>query len=168
MRGAAQIVRARGNDLRNSNAGRRLYHLLSRHELAYYCSYKVLGVSPSEFNRWKNLVYYTESANADDIRDGHLDFEIAWVGLMKIVGALVELRVGLEQADDTPERRTKGEEISEMLDNWKNSLPQQFRPIEMPEKVKALNPWIPVGMDPIFYSTLNIAVAMGKILTFAC
>src|SRR5437773_9548651 len=127
MRGAAQIVDARESDLRNSNAGRQLYHLFARHQLAYYRRFKVLYVSSSDLNRWKNLVYYIETANADDIYDGYLDFEIAWLGLMKIMSALIELRMGLGQDDDTSERRAKGTEIRELLKNWKNTLPQQFQ-----------------------------------------
>jgi len=86
-----------------------------------------LYVSSSDLNRWKNLVYYIETANADDIYDGYLDFEIAWLGLMKIMSALIELRMGLGQDDDTSERRAKGTEIRELLKNWKNTLPQQFQ-----------------------------------------
>ena len=167
MRGAAQIVDVRGSDLRNSNAGRQLYHLFTRHQLAYYRRFKVLNVSSYDLNRWKNLVYYTEAVNLDDIRDGHLDFEIAWVELMKIMSALVELRIGLGQNDDNPEHRAKGTEIREMLKNWKNTLPQQFQPIEMPEEVKPLESYIPTGMKPIFYRSLNAAIAMGKIFTYA-
>jgi len=166
LRGAAQIACARETDLCTLNVGRQLCHLLSRHQLSYYCNYKVVGVSTSDFNRWKNLVYYPESATVDDIRGGHVDFEIAWIGLMKIMGALVELRMDLEQADDTSGRRTKGLEISEMLTHWKNTLPGQFRPIEMPEEVKCRDPWIPTGMKPIFYASLNTAVARGKILAY--
>jgi hypothetical protein len=134
-----------------------------RYELAYYCDCKVLGVLPSDFDRWKNIVCYTETANGDDIRDGNLDFELALVGLMRVMGSLVELRVGLGVDDDTPERREKGAQIRAMLKHWKNTLPQQFKPIEMPKEVKFLESCIPTGMNPIFYRSLNMAVAMGKL-----
>ena len=167
MHGAAQIVDIRGSDLRNSNAGRQLYHLFTRHQLAYYRRFKVLNLSSYDLNRWKNLVYYTEVVNTYDIRDGHLDFEIAWLELMKIMTALIELRIGLGHNDDNPERRAKGAEIREMLKNWKITLSQQFQPIEMPEEVKPLESYIPTGLKPIFYRSLNAAIAMGKIFTYA-
>lgn len=109
-----------------------------------------------------------------DIENGDVDFELAWIGLMKILGKLMELRMDLNfrEADKglgTSEVVAKGNMLRGMLGFWEMNLPLSFLPIDCPDAVKDIEANSRTGLQiqPVFYRSLKIAVALGtEIFTF--
>lgn len=81
---------------------------------------------------------------------------------MKIMVPVTILRMVPRTGDrGTPERKAEGEKIQEMLRVWESSLPASFAPIGNPDMMMLLEDSILQQLQPIYYGSLNIAIAMG-------
>jgi len=169
MLSGARIVRERGADLLSTTTGCQLFHLFARLELASYRHFSLRGVIAADVIRWKNLTFYNQMATAREVRNGDVAVELAWVELLKITGRFMELRLDMSIAENhalgSPEYLAQGDEIEEMLQNWVNHLPESFLPIESPRVLQNLESRTAITQEfkPIYYRSLNIAVAMGTI-----
>ena len=171
LRGA-RIVRIREADILRSRTGCQLFHLFTRLELASYRHFSLRGIIPTDVNRWKNLTFYKEMETAGDIRNGNVAVELAWVQLLKIMGRFMELRLNMNIEENFAlgsfEYLARGKEIEDMLQNWANNLPECFLPIKTaPKAVQNLQARTAIvqELEPIYYRSLNIAVAMGIIVS---
>ena len=168
MLGAAGIVRNRGSDLLKTKTGCQLFHLFARLELASYRHFSLRGVVQDDFIRWKTLSFYPQMMTVKDRQNGNIEFELAWVELLKIMGRFMELRLDMSIVEDldlgSPEYLARGEEIEEMLRLWEYQLPASFMTIETPRAVQGLEAKTSIvqELNPIYYGSLNIAVAMGS------
>jgi len=167
MQGGVSIVRERGTDLLKTRTGCQLFHLFARLELASYRHFSLRGVIPEDFTRWKNLAFYTQMMTVKDLQNGNTAVELVWVDLLKIMGRFMELRLDMSIVEDlalgSPEYLARGQEIEEMLRVWETHLPVSFEPVETPRAVQGLEAQTPIVQElkPIYYRSLNIAVAMG-------
>ena len=167
MQGGVGIVRERGADLLKTRTGCQLFHLFARLELASYRHFSLRGVIPEDFIRWKNLTFYTQMTTVKDMQNGNIAVELAWVELLKIMGRFMELRLDMSIVEDlalgSPEYLARGDEIEEMLRIWETQLPPSFAPLESAGAVRGLEAQMSIVQElkPIYYSSLNIAVAMG-------
>ena len=84
--------------------------------------------------------------------------------MMKIMVPITILRMVPRTGDKgTLERKAEGDKIQEKLRAWENSLPPSFAPIRAPEMMMILDDdSITQLLEPIYYVTLNVAVAMGN------
>lgn len=171
LRGAS-IVRIRGTDILRTRTGCQLFHLFTRLELASYRHFSLRGIIPTDVNRWKTLTFYKEMATASDIRNGNVAVELAWVQLLRIMGRFMEFRLDMNIAENlalgSSEYLARGEEIEDMLQKWANNLPESFLPVETaPRAVQNLEARAAIVQElkPIYYRSLNIAVAMGIIVS---
>jgi hypothetical protein len=111
---------------------------------------------------WDKAALDLETLTIDDLNNGNSDFEYAWIELMKIMIPVTVLRMVPRTGDrGTPERKAEGRKIQEMLRAWESSLPASFAPVENPDMMMLLDNSILQHLDPIYYSSLNIAIAMG-------
>jgi hypothetical protein len=86
--------------------------------------------------------------------------------MMKIMVPITILRMVPRIGDKgTPQRKAEGEKILEKLRIWEESLPASFAPVEAPAMMMILEDSISHHLQPIYYCSLNVAVAMG-ILSF--
>jgi hypothetical protein len=166
--GGTKIVQAYQDILEKTTMGHHLLQLFARLELATYRHVSVYRDSPSPFDRWRGLTYSQQTSTVNqELENGDLDFEVAWIGLMKILGNLMELRldsrVGPDAMLGSRELVTKGNILRGMLGFWEMSLPVSFLPIQCPDSVKNLAGTACTGneLDPIFFRSFRIAVAMG-------
>jgi hypothetical protein len=168
LKGAIRFVRAREAHLLESYPGRQLIHLLSRLEVSQY---RIMAISDPavttlDFRRWKNLEFCPPTSTA--MGSDAIDFDIAWLGLMKIMAQMLHLksvytgRGEVKGRIDSPQRATAGNELRERLQIWESTLPESFKPILEPREIATL-PYMPVLADlkPIYYRSLDVAVAMG-------
>jgi hypothetical protein len=119
----------------------------------------------SDQNCWEKAAFDFETLTIDDMYNGNSEFEYAWTEMMKIMVPVTVLRMVPRTGNrGTPERAAKGHEIQEMLRNWENSLPGSFISIEPPETISLLDAPILQHLQPIFYASHNVAVAMGIFL----
>jgi hypothetical protein len=82
--------------------------------------------------------------------------------MMKIMVPITILRMVPRTGDKgTPQRKAEGEKIQEKLRIWEESLPASFAPIDPPEMMMILDHSILQHLQPIYYVSLNVAVAMG-------
>ena len=82
--------------------------------------------------------------------------------MMKIMVPITILRMVPQTGDKgTPQRKAEGEKIQERLRNWEESLPPNFSPVEAPVMMMILDNPILQILEPIYYISLNVAVAMG-------
>jgi hypothetical protein len=103
-----------------------------------------------------------ESLTIEDFHNGNSEFEYAWTEMMKIMVPITVLRMVPRTGDrGTPERKTQGEKIQEMLRIWKLNLPRSFEPIQPPELMMIIEDSVTQHLQPIYYGSLNVAVAMG-------
>jgi hypothetical protein len=110
---------------------------------------------------WEKAAFDFETLTIDDMYNGNSEFEYAWTEMMKIMVPVTVLRMVPRTGNrGTPERAAKGEEIQEMLRVWENSLPGSFMSIEPPD-TSSIQAQILQHLQPIYYSSLNVAVAMG-------
>ena len=94
--------------------------------------------------------------------NGNSEFEYAWIEMMKIMVPVTVLRMVPRTGNrGTPERAAKGEEIQGKLCAWESSLGPSFIPIEPPDTITLLEAPILQYLQPIYYTSLNVAVAMG-------
>jgi hypothetical protein len=170
MKGAVKFLHHNEQEILNSATGLQLVHLLSRLELATYRWFGPRGlVSLDDIWRWKSLVFYPRNSNAEDVHNGAVDFEVAWAELMKILARIIELRLAyttdgtIKGQLDTDDRTSSAAEIQCLLRVWERTLPPSFQPTSAPSGtkrfVKSLN--LKELSPPIYYRSLNIAVAMG-------
>jgi hypothetical protein len=117
-------------------------------------------------NTWDTLDLDFETLTIEDMSNGNHEFESAWIQLMKIMVPVSVLRMFPTTGDRrTPERKAECERIHELLRRWEVSLPPSFDPIEGPETMMILED-PPANLQPIYYATLNVAVAMGILLFY--
>lgn len=82
--------------------------------------------------------------------------------MMKIMVPITILRMVPRTGDKgTLERKAEGERIQETLRSWEKSLPASFAPTEAPEMMMILEDSMSHHLQPIYYISLNVAVAMG-------
>jgi hypothetical protein len=82
--------------------------------------------------------------------------------MMKIMVPVTILRMIPRIGDKgTPERKAEGERIQQKLQHWEQSLPPSFAPIDPPEMMIMLDDSILQHLQPIYYNSLNVAIAMG-------
>jgi hypothetical protein len=161
------IVQACQNSLEKTTLGHHLLQLFARLELATYRHVSVYRESAPPFDRWRGLTYSLQTPIVQELENGDVDFEVAWIGLMKILGNLMELRIDSRVGPDTTlgsfELFAKGEILRRMLGVWGTNLPTSFLPIQCPDVVKNLGGTARTDneIDPIFYRSFQIAVAMG-------
>jgi hypothetical protein len=122
-------------------------------------------VTSSDNNYWDKVGQLDfETLTLEDYTNGNSDFEYAWTEMMKIMVPVTVLRMVPRTGDrGTAERKRDGEKIQEKLQEWERGLPGSFRPIEAPEMMMILDDGMVSQLDPIYYASLNIAVAMGRI-----
>lgn len=81
---------------------------------------------------------------------------------MKIMIPITVLRMVPRTGDrGTQERKSRGKRIQEMLAGWEQAVSQTFRPVPPPDTIIFLNNPITEQLEPIYYPSFNIAVAMG-------
>jgi hypothetical protein len=103
-----------------------------------------------------------ETMRYEDVLDGTSDFEIAWAQLMKIMIPITVLRTVPRTGDrGTQERKEQGQRVQAMLNSWEQSVSGVFRPVTAPDTVVYLDNSILEYLQPIYYASYNIAVAMG-------
>jgi hypothetical protein len=113
-------------------------------------------------NYWEKAAFDFETLTVDDMYNGNSEFEYAWTEMMKIMVPVTVLRMVPRTGNrGTPERAAKGDEIQEMLRVWESSLPGSFMPIEPPDTSSLPETPILNHLEPIYYNSLNVAVAMG-------
>jgi hypothetical protein len=123
----------------------------------------------SDNSYWDKVGFDFETLTLEDFSNGNSDFEYAWTEMMKIMVPVTVLRMVPRTGDrGTAERKREGEKIQEKLRDWERGLPASFQPIEAPEMMMILDDGILLHLDPIYYASLNIAVAMGTPLPFMC
>jgi len=171
MRGAANIVREHNANLLKTPTGRQLIHLFARLELSasrlLLADTQLAANATSSGNYWDNVDLDLETLTIDDLSNGNSDFEIAWTEMMKIMVPVTVLRMVPRTGDrGTLERKTEGERILELLRNWENALPPSFIPIESPPLMEMLDDSILQHLQPLYFNSLNVAVAMGIYLCF--
>lgn len=144
--------------------GRQLFHLFARLELS--ASRHLL--LDSNITSSTNETYFDKAAldletlRYEDILNGTSDFEIAWTQLMKIMTPITVLRMVPRTGDrGTQERKEQGQRIQDMLTSWQQSVSGVFRPVPAPDTAAYLDNSIVEHLQPLFYSSYNIAVAMG-------
>jgi hypothetical protein len=159
----------RGSELLKTKPGCQLFHVFARLKLASYRHFSLRDVIPEDFIRWQNLTIYTQMMTVKDVDNGNSEFELVWVELLKIMGRFMELRRNMSPIEDlklgSREYLAMGEEIEEMLRLWEDQLPRSFRPIKSPRAAESLEAQMPIvrELKPIYYGSLNIAVAMGMV-----
>jgi hypothetical protein len=122
----------------------------------------------SDNSYWDKVGLDFETLTLEDYSNGNSDFEYAWTEMMKIMVPVTVLRMVPRTGDrGTAERKREGEKIQEKLRDWERGLPASFQPIEAPEMMMILDDGILLQLDPIYYASLNIAVAMGTQLSFS-
>ena len=166
MRGAANIVREHSSNLRKTATGRQLIHLFARLELSasrHLLIDKQLAANATSSDAyWDNVNIDFETLTIDDLSDGTSDFEIAWTEMMKIMVPVTVLRMVPRIGDrGTAGRKREGERILGLLRSWEESLPANFMPIEPPAMMEMLNDSILQHLQALYFSSLNVAVAMG-------
>ena len=98
----------------------------------------------------------------DDMYNGNSEFEYAWTQMMKIMIPVTVLRMVPQTGNrGTEERKAEFDKIMEMLREWESNLPASFLSIDSPETMTLPPAPILQHLDPIYYGSLNVAVAMG-------
>ena len=171
MRGAANIVREHNANLLKTPTGRQLIHLFARLELSasrhLLIDNQLAANATSEDTYWDNVDIDLETLTIDDLSNGNSDFEIAWTEMMKIMVPVTILRMVPRTGDrGTLERKAEGERILGLLRNWETALPASFIPIEPPAIMDMLDDSILQHLEPLYFNSLNVAVAMGIFLSF--
>lgn len=102
----------------------------------------------------------------DDMYNGNCEFEYAWTQMMKIMIPVTVLRMVPQTGNrGTEDRKREFEKIMEMLTEWEKGLPASFMTIDSPETTSLPNVPILQHLEPIYYGSLNVAVAMGSSLS---
>ena len=60
------------------------------------------------------------------------------------------------------EAQERGDRVLDMLKDWGDSLPLSFLPVEPPALLHTLDIPLLKTLDPLFYSSTTIAIAMGS------
>lgn len=108
------------------------------------------------------MAFDPETLRYEDVLDGTSDFEILWTQLLKIMVPITVLRTVPRTADrGTPERKEEGRRIQELLNNWEQTVSGVFKPVPAPDSFIYLDNSILDYLQPIYYPSFNIAVAMG-------
>jgi hypothetical protein len=116
---------------------------------------------------WDKAGLGIETLTIDDWSNGNGDFEYAWTQMMRIMVPITILRMIPTTGDKgTAERKAEGERIQQKLRDWEISLPGSFSPIDPPEMMMILDDSILQHLQPIYYMSLNIAIAMGIFVPF--
>lgn len=111
---------------------------------------------------WNKAQFDLDTLTIDDIYNGNSDFEYMWTEMMKIMIPITILRMVPQTGNrGTEERKAEGQKIQEMLQGWEVSLPPSFMEIEPPETMMLLDTPILQHLQPLYYASLNVAVAMG-------
>ena len=122
----------------------------------------IITATTSDNDYWENVALDIDTLTIDDWSNGNSDFEYAWIEMMKIMVPTTILRMVPRNGDKgTPQRKAEGEKIQEKLRVWEESLPVSFAPIEAPDIMMILDDSILQHLQPIYYVSLNVAVAMG-------
>jgi len=162
VQGAAEIVRQFHKDLMKTPIGRRLYHLFSRLEL----SFNRTQIMERPFNSVSESAY-EESLQLENIDsyNGATEFEIVWMELLKITAQLNIIRDKTHEGEihDIGDQmwHEEGERLLDLLRNWEASLPQSFLPVPPPRPFELLDIPLLQHLEPLFYSSVNVAIAMG-------
>ena len=115
----------------------------------------------SDYSYWDKVGSDFETLTLEDFSNGNSDFEYAWTEMMKIMVPVTVLRMVPRTGDrGTAERKRDGEKIQEKLRDWERNLPPSFQPIAPPEMM-FLEDGILSQLEPIYYISLNVAIAMG-------
>ena len=94
--------------------------------------------------------------------NGNIEFEYKWTQMMKIMVPVTVLRMVPQTGNrGTDDRKEEYAKIIEMLRDWESELPASFLSIESPETIALPHAAILEHLDPIYYGSLNVAVAMG-------
>ena len=82
---------------------------------------------------------------------------------MKIMIPVTVLRMVPQTGNrGTEDRKREFEKIMGMLRDWERGLPASFMSVETPETMSLPTVAILEHLDPIYYGSLNVAVAMGS------
>lgn len=82
---------------------------------------------------------------------------------MKIMVPVTILRMVPRHGDrGTPERKEKGQKIQDTLYDWERNLPVSFMEIEAPDLIMFFDDPILRHLQPVYFGSLNVAVAMGN------
>lgn len=111
---------------------------------------------------WNKAQFDLDTLTVDDMYNGNSDFEYMWTEMMKIMIPVTILRMVPQSGNrGTAERKAEGRKIQELLQGWETSLPPSFMEIEPPETMVLLDNPILQHLQPLYYASLNVAIAMG-------
>lgn len=171
IQGAAYIVRDHHADLLKTPTGRRLFHLFTRLELSASLHLRIQSQFTTETSSaaadefWEKAQFDLETLTIDDMYNGNSDFEYAWTQMMKIMIPVTVLRMVPQTGNrGTEDRKSEFEKIKKMLHEWESNLPASFMSIDSPETTTLPPAAILQQLEPIYYGSLAVAVAMGIIL----
>jgi Fungal specific transcription factor domain len=167
MHSAAKIIRDHQGEILRSPIGRQLLHLYTRLELSA-SRHLFLDERSCMSNDAVPLdlaVLDLETLKCEDYTNGTSDFEEAWIGIMKIMIPIAGLRMIPRTSDrGTLERKIQGQQILDQLGTWEISGMALFQAVEAPATIVILPDFeIREYIEPIYYVSLNHAVAMGTL-----
>jgi hypothetical protein len=111
---------------------------------------------------WDRAQFDLDTLTIDDMYNGNSDFEYMWTQMMQIMIPVTILRMVPQTGNrGTEDRKTEGQKIQEMLQQWEVSLPASFMEIDPPETMMLLDTAILQHLQPLYYASLSVAVAMG-------
>jgi hypothetical protein len=156
LRGAKIIVHQHTAELFKTPLGKKLLQLFSRLEMA--ASRQIIiddhgpGIHDEDHPPF-------DSENIHNPIDGNSEFEFAWNEMMKVMVPITILRMVPHSGDKgTLERKAEGERIHTMLHEWEYTLPPSFASIPSPDHDIMEPPYL----TPIYFSSLDVSVAMGE------
>jgi hypothetical protein len=111
---------------------------------------------------WDKAQFDLDTLTIDDMYNGNSDFEYMWTQMMQIMIPVTILRMVPQTGNrGTEDRKTEGQKIQGMLRQWEDSLPASFMEIDPPETMMLLDSAILQPLQPLYYASLRVAVAMG-------
>lgn len=149
--------------------GRQLFHLFTRLELSASLHLRIdsqftTGTCATDEDFWEKAQFDIETLSIADMYNGNIEFEYKWTQMMKIMVPVTVLRMVPQTGNrGTDDRKEEYAKIIEMLREWESELPASFLSIESPETMVLPHASILEHLDPIYYGSLNVAVAMGTL-----